>query len=283
MTSWPWWPRPPPKCGRVLAVAVRAADRELVAQEHERATGSGLVGRRRGSAAPARARSAAGVGRGDAERVAPRLLHAAAGEAVPLRRLRRLGLDDARASSWRPRRRRLAHELDADARAARRRARRSRPSSASARRSTRAAPARRRRSSGPCPPAWPGRPARRSARPARAPRRRRRGRAPSRARLTAPSGTRTSTEVLRRLTGAAATSSASPSAPAKSTSAVRRSELPRTRSSEPGRTAPCAPQALAQSEPRELGLRAHRREARRRRLLGAGVGVAAGAVPPVPS
>jgi hypothetical protein len=62
---------------------------------------------------------------------------------------------------------------------------------------------------------------------------------------TAPSGTRTSTEVLRRTLVEAATSSSEPSAPRNTTSSAFESVFPRTRSSEPGRTAPATPQRWA--------------------------------------
>ena len=73
----------------------------------------------------------------------------------------------------------------------------------------------------------------------------------------APNGTRTSTDVLRRTDGAAAMSSASPSTPRNSTWSARESVFPRTRSTEPGRTAPAAPQRCAQaSRATDAGLEA---------------------------
>src|SRR5262249_23733836 len=65
--------------------------------------------------------------------------------------------------------------------------------------------------------------------------------------VDAPRGTRTSAEVLRRTTTSASTSSPSPIPPWKTTWSARASAVPRTRTSEPGRTVPGAPQAAAQA------------------------------------
>src|SRR4051794_33561965 len=62
---------------------------------------------------------------------------------------------------------------------------------------------------------------------------------------TAPNGTRTSADVLRRTTIGAVTSSSSPAAPRNRTSSARVRVFPRTRSNDPGWTAPPPPQSDA--------------------------------------
>ncbi len=101
---------PAAEAGAELAEVVRAAHRELVAQELERArVGSGHLARPRAVGA-----HAGGAHRGGAERVAARAQDAAPDHPVPAQRLALLGGDRADVPAPQHRLVALAHELDRD-------------------------------------------------------------------------------------------------------------------------------------------------------------------------